>query len=727
MEAAEDTAPHRDERSTPAAAADAMEGVEASGAPDTALDRSNEGEKETTAFSKDGSAISLRSSSNSETPAPAPAPAHADDPADDPAHGPANGTAPASVPSREPTSEPAQSVMSPTVSQQQRLKPAATMGNVEAKTPAQSRSPTVFQRQQVQPAATMDGSVDVKTTPAWSPPPQAMPQRTPTHRPHQEANGTMIRFASPDNDHQARVPRFKRDLSLVADAVQQACPEAVRRVVRDKWEKCIMGSEFHHAFLLNATIHHASGVIMRRAVRDFGKNLVTEAKAEIANHMTKEDIDAISEVLLEKCSDEFLDKALERRLRTIDARPLINALARAERLGYTTSDILEDKGKQEDDVMQAAPIPEMNAFPSFPSSLPTEPLRAPLELQCKQCWRKFTDTAPYEFHVKKQLCLSESAEKTSYVAVCEHCGAKFTTKPGKQYHQANAVCGAHAMARATPKNGQSSVIEWPPALQTSSQPSILRSNSFIPPPSQPYSTPRPSRVEPSSTPGSQDDPYAHLSVRQRAMLEEDLRVAEQAFIPRFREAEAIKDPKERQLKETSLQNTFSTKQSMIRKKYGVRLRQRRTRQEIEEERIRMGLSKHSLADSPDPALEGPSKRRRNDDYLLQQHSLSPVPQQQQQQPSNHLTVSEMGSGLGGSMATAATTDPTTSSAQQEQQAPRNSLSSLQRKGYRVSSHVAAKPVQSSSSSSSSEDDDDDDDSGTDGDIPAVLPSARKGT
>lgn len=42
-------------------------------------------------------------------------------------------------------------------------------------------------------------------------------------------------------------------------------------------------------------------------------------------------------------SNEFLDKALQRRLKTISARRLVNALAKAERLGYDVQDIVEER------------------------------------------------------------------------------------------------------------------------------------------------------------------------------------------------------------------------------------------------------------------------------------------------------------------------------------------------------------------------------------------------
>ncbi|KAI0101594.1 hypothetical protein GGR51DRAFT_529492 [Nemania sp. FL0031] len=533
------------------------------------------------------------------------------------------------------------------------------------------------------------------------PPPSSAPpslQAEQSQRQPRDVGRVPKRFPSPDFDHDTRIPKFNRDLSLLADAVQQSCPEAVRRVIRDKWEKCIMGSEFHHAFLMNALIHHASGTIMRRAVRDFGQNMVSEARHEIAAHLRSQDIDEIASVILEGCSDQFLDRALEKRLTTIDARSLINALARAERLGYESSDILEDRPEklapmaqmhspgftQASLIANAPPQPQpqlpVHARSSLlPQTQPTQHSSPVTDLRCRLCWRTFQNTKPYEYHVQKQICMKTNSDAQKYQHWCQECGAGFTTKVGQQYHIANAVCGLHATAPATPK-------PQAPAPKSDVPPLSTIPSTQLPPASQYYATPVQPTASYMESPGSSaDDPYKHLTAEKRAALDEELRQAELIYAPRFEEAKEIADPVARKAKVDSLQNTFSTKQSMIRKRYGVRLRVRRTRAEIEGERSRMGL-KHGLS-SPGFTVETPSAKRQKSDHPVQ----SPVPS-----PINHLSVSEMNnSGLGGSTATAATTDPTASTMLSQvasgnpevQSPPSNSLSSLQRKGYRVSSHV----------------------------------------
>lgn len=90
-----------------------------------------------------------------------------------------------------------------------------------------------------------------------------------------------------------------------------------------------------------------------------------------------------------------------------------------------------------------------------------------------------------------------------------------------------------------------------------------------------------------NTPDLTGDPYAHLSPEQIAALQSELREAEVAFIERVRQASQGVDPAEKKAKIDNFANSFSTKQSLVRKKYGVRLRQRRNKAEIQQERDRI--------------------------------------------------------------------------------------------------------------------------------------------
>jgi hypothetical protein len=60
-------------------------------------------------------------------------------------------------------------------------------------------------------------------------------------------------FPSPGRDYGAENRKFNDDLSRITLSFQQGIPEAVRRAVRDNWEKCLLGSEFHQAFVVSLT------------------------------------------------------------------------------------------------------------------------------------------------------------------------------------------------------------------------------------------------------------------------------------------------------------------------------------------------------------------------------------------------------------------------------------------------------------------------------------------
>ena len=170
-------------------------------------------------------------------------------------------------------------------------------------------------------------------------------------------------------------------------------------------------------------------------------------------------------------------------------------------------------------------------------------------------------------------------------------------------------------------------------------------------------------------------------------MNEELRRAEEQFAPRFAEAEKIPDEKARKAKIEGLRNSFGTKQSIIRKKYGVRLRERRTKAEIIAERERIGLLKQekernkAQIASPTPSIVGASsqsavntaraaaavweeheaKRRRLDGvggYQTPYKPIPPVANDNTPTARKTLTIAEIGGSLSGAAATVATRDPT---------------------------------------------------------------------
>lgn len=113
--------------------------------------------------------------------------------------------------------------------------------------------------------------------------------------------------------------------------------------------------------------------------------MVLESKHELISHFSTADLDDIADAIINKASETFLDKCLNARLLTIEAKPLITALAKAERLGYNPADIVEEQHERVTPTSQAArpPPPPQSTYPG--------------RLQCMGCYRVFTHQVPYEY------------------------------------------------------------------------------------------------------------------------------------------------------------------------------------------------------------------------------------------------------------------------------------------------------------------------------------------
>lgn len=245
-------------------------------------------------------------------------------------------------------------------------------------------------------------------------------------------------FPSPGREKVHTNTKFIDDRTRITFGIQQSLPEAVRRSVRDNWEKCLLGSDFHQAFVLNASIHHATPAAIQRGMRDFGKAFIAAAKQEMIQQMTAADLDQVVNSILARASDSFLDKALEKRLQTIEATKLINALARAERLGYEPGD--EDEGPDDDaDATILTPVQNVAPQPAVPSgSAPAAAATSPNLLNgqimhCTLCFRRFSHRSAYDYHIRGKVCTRSPNSPGGFKFNCQHCGQGFTTAMGLQY------------------------------------------------------------------------------------------------------------------------------------------------------------------------------------------------------------------------------------------------------------------------------------------------------
>ena len=133
--------------------------------------------------------------------------------------------------------------------------------------------------------------------------------------------------------------------------------------------------------------------------------MVLESKHELISHFSQADLDEIADAIISKASDAFLDKCLNARLLTIEAKPLLTALAKAERLGYNPADIVQEQHERVLPTTQASRPP------------PPPPQSYPGRLQCMACFRVFTHQAPYEY-VSNLTSASKYSQKQLSIPGC---------------------------------------------------------------------------------------------------------------------------------------------------------------------------------------------------------------------------------------------------------------------------------------------------------------------
>ncbi|KAL7815298.1 hypothetical protein V8C44DRAFT_324096 [Trichoderma aethiopicum] len=523
------------------------------------------------------------------------------------------------------------------------------------------------------------------------------------------------------NDEKARAYRALLDL------VQKTDASVVRQVVREHWGKCLTGSEYHSSFVTNAAINYSPPGVISRTMADLGEKVVKASKREIAKHFSGQDLDEIADLIGPKLSSHFQDRVMATRLETIGAQDLINALARAERLGYHINDIVKKKpGPGGESVipgintlitslppqmpphqMHGAPPPPMPPHPGqgppqqphpayqpHPSqhygvpqgqhpvpmpmngaavhhgqpapSQPPPPVSTPRQtakaagriVYCGTCHRPCSSQEALNYHHKRAKCHTLKQGENTSADTCVHCGSLFESSGGLAYHLKSDVCGVHS--EATRLQMIELVKQWEHMRkQAPSQPP----NTYIAPsyqttPSRPagaatpaaraYTTPSQNVSTPVATPSpSSNDPYAKLTPDQRRAFDLEMKQVDDYYLGQMRDAQARLPAGPREEEIAKLKNRYNTKQSMTRKKYGIRLRGRRADTEVDR--------------SGDPA----AKKVRTDDG---QARPTQAASQVAESPRRRVPLAEMG-GLSASSATAELVDPTTSSANSQPPPP----------------------------------------------------------
>ncbi|KAG5926815.1 hypothetical protein E4U42_002921 [Claviceps africana] len=472
-------------------------------------------------------------------------------------------------------------------------------------------------------------------------------------------------------------------------------PSIVRHVIRDIHEVALLGSEYHYAFLLNTCFHQASPATLDTTVQRFGGKLAGCSLRSFLTHVTPEQLDSVSDLLLSKLSSDFLDRALDKRLATIRARSLVNALAKAERLGYDARDVVvEGRNGSEHVIPHSKPNLAQNPAqrrqsyhnhspPSHqldmneprivpPANQSYQSITAQNLLYCGICGRPCSGAHALRYHKLKRNC--DHLEKYDRITrdICAHCGTVFSNASGLVYHTKSQVCGNYS------QEDVGAILPWLVKFYrerdaSASMPAISAHQHMSPSASQ-----RPGHSSFTSINAGSNalptghaaaklsDAYAHLSAEDRASFDAAMKQAEDKYSDEMKRVLANNDfsMAERDLELAKLKNRFNTKQSITRKKYGIRLRERRPKHEIEAERNRIlsssttwSPSSSSQQPSQDPTTGEPASKR-------PRMSIGGPPSGTYHRVTSDLprrvTIGEMG-GLGNSAGTAEHVDPTASS------------------------------------------------------------------
>ncbi|KAK0392575.1 hypothetical protein NLU13_2070 [Sarocladium strictum] len=461
----------------------------------------------------------------------------------------------------------------------------------------------------------------------------------------------------------------------LSSVITKSKPEVVRQVVRDYWQRCLTGSDFHIGFILNTTLHHAKPHLLDQAVQDFGAKLASSTKHKWVQHLNTNDVDELADALFQRASDRFLDRALARRFETISGRALVNALARAERLGYDTRDIVEEKdstkgehvipsmhpstpsayvqrassstqqhpqqpyASEYSDPYQPAAQPLYHAPPPPPPQYPvTHPTAAQLDevkpfgiVFCDTCGRPCSGPIAVDNHLRKRAC-SNHVTKLERLGsdTCLHCGVSFSSNGGLLYHMKSDVCGVYPnsvhikMMELLSDRAKIPFVRARQAVHSTPSSTPTTANYVLPT----QSRASPARLGPAEV-------YASLTPQQQASFDAEMKAAEDMYGGQMREAMAL-PPVQAEVELAKIRNRLNSRQSNLRKKYGIKLRDRRTRAQIEEDNARIA------ANSPLPSSSQGVKRP------LSTHADS---------PRKRVPLSEMG-GLSGAAASAEMTDPT---------------------------------------------------------------------
>ena len=218
-----------------------------------------------------------------------------------------------------------------------------------------------------------------------------------------------------------------------------------------------------------------------------------------------------------------------------------------------------------------------------------------------------------------------------------HCGVNFGSAGGLVYHNNSAVCGAYT----------------PTVCQQMMSLLAHRARTPIPKPA-PQSSPNPGYHTPTQAVATRApvrheiaDQYAGLSPQQQSQFDNEMKSAEEFYGQQMRDAMTLPQA-QADIELGKIKNRLNSRQSNLRKKYGIKLRERRTREQIEHDNARIAQQ----AGTGTPQIGTPPQSQRTNTTGVKRPSSA-----YDDSPRKRVPLSEM-SGLSGAAASAEMTDPT---------------------------------------------------------------------
>ena len=135
---------------------------------------------------------------------------------------------------------------------------------------------------------------------------------------------------------------IQTDVVFLNKAIASVSDNAARAATCRNWRKCVIGDVQDESFIIRSIITNAAchGIYPVLSTPLSTSLIITVDRITV---LLKQTMEEHREKILEAASDQFLDLAMELRLKTIGAGELVKLLAKADRLGYDKTDIIDDE------------------------------------------------------------------------------------------------------------------------------------------------------------------------------------------------------------------------------------------------------------------------------------------------------------------------------------------------------------------------------------------------